>query len=186
MIQNKDYFIQQGPRHSNHMVSDRVLEELNKQMNNEFESAYLYLSMAAYLDDQTMPGMASWMRGQYDEERMHALKFFDFILERNNVPVLSAFDKPKSQWISVLDVFEDAYTHEQKITTKINNIYDIAMEEKDYSTKVFLDWFIEEQVEEESTVLTLVDQLKMIKESPEGLFFFDKELGKRQSEVMAN
>jgi ferritin len=168
------------------MVSDRVLEELNKQMNAEFESAYLYLSMAAYLDAQTMPGMSSWMRGQYDEEREHALKFFNFILERNNMPVLSAFDKPKNQWTSVLNVFEDAYAHEQKITTMINNIYDIAMEEKDYPTKVFLDWFIDEQVEEESTVLTVVDQLKMIKDSPEGLFFFDKELGKRESEKLTD
>ena len=130
--------------------------------------------------------MASWMRAQYDEEREHALKFFDFILERNNVPILSSFSKPKDQWTSVLEVFEDAYTHERTITTSINNIYDIAMEEKDYPTKVFLDWFIGEQVEEESTVLTIVDQLKMIKDSPEGLFFFDKELGKRTSVVMAN
>jgi ferritin len=168
------------------MVSDRVLEELIKQMNAEFESAYLYLSMAAYLEEQTMPGMASWMRAQYNEERDHALKFFDFILERNNVPVLSAFAKPKNQWTSVLDVFEDTYAHEQKVTSMINNIYNIAMEEKDYPTKVFLDWFIDEQVEEESTVLTIVDQLKMIKDSPEGLFFFDRELGKRESEVMTD
>ena len=164
------------------MVNEKLLADLNKQMNAEFESAYIYLSMSAYLESQNMSGMASWMMVQHNEERDHALKFFNFILERNEKPELDSFNKPHSDWESIYEVFKAAYSHEKKITESINNIYGVAMEEKDYSTKVFLDWFITEQVEEENTVSTIVDQLKLIKDSPEGLFFMDKELGARKAE----
>lgn len=166
------------------MLSDNLLTELNNQMNAEFESVYIYLSMAAYLEDQNMSGMASWMKSQHDEERVHALKFYNFIQERNCKPELDAFSKPKLNWASILEVFEDALAHEKKITGKINNIYSIALEEKDYSTKVFLDWFIAEQVEEESNATSNIDQINMIKNSPSALFFLDKEFASRTTSKM--
>ncbi|MHA2249193.1 MAG: ferritin [Candidatus Kariarchaeaceae archaeon] len=163
------------------MVSERLLIELNKQMNAEFESAYIYLSMSAYLEDQNMSGMAAWMNAQHNEEREHALKFFTFIQEINEKPELDQFSKPKSSWGSIIEVFEETLAHEKLITSRINKLYDIAMEEKNYSVKVFLDWFITEQVEEESVATGILDQIKMIQDSPQGLFFLDKELGSRKT-----
>lgn len=160
-------------------LSEKIVKELNAQLNLEFESGYLYLSMSVFFEEKNLSGMAKWMRLQYDEEREHALKFLDFILERNETPVLSAFAEPKKNWESPLDAFEDAYKHEQMITGQINKIMDTVVTEKDYATKVFLDFFVAEQVEEESTVLAIVDQLKMIGDSPSALFFLNNELDKR-------
>ncbi len=160
-------------------LSTELANELNAQMNREFESAYLYLQMAVYFEEKNLSGMAFWMRTQYDEEREHALKFFDFILERNSTPILETFQKPKNKWESPLNAFEDAYEHEKFISSSINDLMEKALTEKDYATKVFLDWFISEQVEEESTVLAIVEQLKMIKDSPSAMFFLNGELGRR-------
>ncbi len=159
----------------------KLRDEFNDQMNAEFESAYLYLSMAIYFNKVNLDGFASWMRRQYDEEREHALKFFDFILERNEVPELDEFKKPKNDWDSPLDAFKDALKHEKYITDRINKLMGSAIEEKDYASQTFLHWFIDEQVEEENSVQAIIDQLEIAKENPSALFFLNAELGKRIS-----
>jgi ferritin len=154
-------------------------EELNKQINAEYWSAYLYLSMSAYLENIGLAGTASWMRIQYQEEISHALKFFDYIVERGGRVILQPIDKVPNEWNGIVNIFEETLKHEQKVTSLINNLMDIAIEEKDHASKSFLQWYVDEQVEEESGVQTILDQLKMVEGKGNGLFMIDKELGQR-------
>ena len=164
------------------MLSKKIEKALNDQVNAEMYSAYLYLAMSNHFANTNLSGMASWMKIQAGEEMTHAMKIYDYIQERNGEVVLVKIDAPPAKWSSPLAAFEDAYKHEQKVTGMINDIATLAMAEKDHATGVFLNWFIEEQVEEEASALEIVDQLKLIKDSPGALFMLNRELGQRTAE----
>jgi ferritin len=161
------------------MLNPKTQDALNKQLNAEYFSSYLYLSMAAHFEAQSLPGMANWMRMQAQEETVHAMKFFDFINERDGQVILTEIEAPKTEWKSPLDAFQDAYEHEQKITGMINELSNLAASSKDHAAHNFLEWFVAEQVEEENTVRTIVDQLKMVGENGVGQFILDGQLGQR-------
>ncbi|RMF06126.1 ferritin [Candidatus Woesearchaeota archaeon] len=151
-----------------------------EQINKELYSGYLYLSMAAYFESQNLNGMASWMKRQSAEEYSHAMKIFDFVNERGGRVLLEAIDKPKQEWKSALEVFKDAYEHEVEVTKSINALVDLAREENDKATEVFLQWFVQEQVEEESSVSEIVEKLKKIENHPGAIFMLDAHLGSRK------
>jgi len=161
------------------MFSKRIEEELNKQINAELWSAYLYLSMSAYFEDTDLPGFANWMKVQYHEEVSHALKIFDFVNERSGRVILQPIDAVPSEWKDPVDVFENTLEHEKKVSGMINNLADIAYEEKDHATLNMLQWFIAEQVEEEANADEVLQQLKRLQGSGQGLFMLDREFAQR-------
>jgi len=161
------------------MLSERMMKALNKQLNAELYSAYLYLSMAAYFESKNLKGFANWMRVQAQEELMHAMKFFDYINERGGRVYLEAIEKPPTEWKSPLDVFEATYEHEVKVTSMINDLVNMAMEEKDHATYNMLQWFVAEQVEEEASADEVRQQLRMIKEDGRGIMMLNRELKQR-------
>ena len=164
------------------MVIQKKMEEaLNKQINAELYSAYLYLSMAAYFEAQNLKGMAGWMKAQHGEEQGHAMKLYGYILERGGKVTLDAIAKPKTEWESPAEAFAGAYEHEQKVTAMINDLVDVAQSENDKASLAMLQWFISEQVEEEATTSEISEKLKLIKGSPQGLFMMDHALGARAS-----
>lgn len=154
-------------------------QALNKQVNAELYSAYLYLSMASYFESQNLKGFANWMTVQAQEELMHAMKFYTYINERGKRSLMMAIDAPPAEWNSPLAVYEDTHAHEQRVTGLINTLVDTAMAEKDHATYNMLQWFVGEQVEEEASADAVVQRLKLIGESRDGLFMLDKELGQR-------
>jgi len=158
------------------VLTDRMHKALNDQLQAEFYSAYLYLSMAAYFDDKGLEGMANWMTIQFQEEQSHALKFYRYIAERGGRVELGAIEKPTQDWDSPLAAFEGALEHEQMVTGLINKLADLAIEEKDHATHNMLQWYIAEQVEEEANVDAIVNQLKMIGGQGHGLFMIDREM----------
>ncbi len=164
------------------MLSERMEKALNDQVNAELYSAYLYLSMSSYFDSIDLQGCALWMKAQTQEEMVHAMKIYDYVLERGGRMVLKAIEAPKSSWDSPLAVFEDAYEHEKYVTSLINNLVNLAIEEKDHATQIFLQWFVSEQVEEEASASAVVQKLKLAGEGG-GLFMVDRELGQRQLPV---
>ena len=164
------------------MLGKAVEEAMNEQMKNEFFAAYQYLSMAAYCESQNLPGFAHWMRTQAREETEHAMKFYDFILDRNGRVVLQGIDGPVVEFGSPLEVFERALEHEQKVTAMINDLYGLAVRENDYASQTFLQWFVTEQVEEEKNTGDVLETLKMIGDKSEALFLLDRELGQRRAE----
>jgi len=161
------------------MLSDNMEKALNKQINKEIFSAYLYFAMAADLEDKGFAGTAHWMESQAQEEISHAMRIYKFINERGGRAVMSAIEKPKKEWNSYREIFEEALEHEQKITSSINALMDIAVEENDYATKSFLNWFIDEQVEEEDSVNEILDKINLIEDSKNGMYNLDKEMGQR-------
>jgi len=161
------------------MISNKMQDAIIEQVAAEFYSANLYLSMSAYLESIDLPGAAKWMRVQFEEEQFHALKFMDYVIERDGRAKIKAYDAPPFEWKSVLDIFESAYAHEQKVTGLINGLMDTARSEHDHAAEIFLQWFVNEQVEEEATVKGIVQQFKMVGESGNGLFMIDRELGAR-------
>jgi ferritin len=161
------------------MISEKMQDALNKQMNAEIYSAYLYLSMSAYFESVGLKGFAGWMRVQVQEELAHAMKFYSYILERGGRVITSAIDAPETEWKSHLAVFEYTYSHEQKVTALIHNLVDLAIQEKDYATQNFLQWFVTEQVEEESSADDIVQKLKLAGNAQGAVFMLDSELGQR-------
>ena len=161
------------------MINKRVEEAFNIQINAELYSAYLYLSMAAYFEAQNLPGFANWMRVQFQEEQFHAFKMFDFVNERGGRVILTKIDGPKVEWENVVDVYEEVLAHEQHVTSLINNIMDIAIDERDHATKSFLNWFIDEQVEEESAAEAIISELKLIDGKGNGILMMDREFRAR-------
>ena len=161
------------------MFDSKIQDAFNEQLNAELDSAYLYLSMSAYFDSQNLSGMGDWMRAQAQEELAHAMKFFNFIDERDGRVLLAQLGRPKSEWASPLNAFEEALAHEEKITGLINGLVDLALAEKDHASNTFLQWFVTEQIEEESSVKTIVDKLKLIGDSPVALYMLDGQLGQR-------
>ncbi|MBN2445486.1 MAG: ferritin [Phycisphaerae bacterium] len=161
------------------MLNSKIEQALNKQINAELFSSYLYLSMSAWLENKGLKGMAHWMRMQADEEHVHALKFMDYVHERGGKVVLAAIDGPKTEWKSPLEVFAGAYEHECKVTGLINGLVDLALAEKDHATNAMLQWFVTEQVEEEAAAQEIVDRLKLAGDAGGMLFMIDRELGQR-------
>jgi ferritin len=161
------------------MMDQDLLAAFNQQINNELSSAYFYLSMAAYLESANLPGMAHWMRVQYQEETEHGMKFFDYLNDRNGRVSLQAIAQPPVEFKSALDVFEQTLAHEQKVTCNIYGLYELALQKKDYPSQVFLQWFINEQVEEEKEAGQIVENLKLLCDKPHSLIYMDKQLGKR-------
>jgi ferritin len=161
------------------MISKKLETAINEQINAELYSAYLYLSMSAYFKSVNLNGFANWMRMQEQEEQIHAMKFFDYLSERGGRIILKEIKSPRSDWKNPLDVFENVYSHEQKVTGLINDLVDMAIEENDHATSNFLQWYVGEQVEEESSADEIVENLKLLDDSRNGLFMFDRELGKR-------
>jgi ferritin len=161
-------------------IKTKVRDALNTQINKELYSSYLYLSMSAWFESKNFKGFSHWMKMQAKEELSHAMKIFDYIFERGGDVKLTEIEAPAVEWKSPLNSFEDAYKHEQEVTRMIENLVDIAREEKDKATESFLKWFIDEQVEEEDSARTIVEQLKMIGESKNGLLMLDSHLSKRK------
>ncbi len=159
-------------------MDQKMVDAINKQINAELWSAYIYYAMAAWLEDNDLPGMATWMKAQAQEELFHADKFFNFVTERGGRVVLSAIDDPGTDWESATAVFEHAYEHEQWVTDNINALMDLAIELKDHATASFLRWYVDEQVEEEANTSAVAQQLRMV-EGSASLFMLDKELGAR-------
>jgi len=164
------------------MLSKAMQDAINEQVRDELYSAYLYLSMAAYFEANSLPGFAAWMRAQSQEEVSHAMKLFDFVNERGGRVELHAIEKPPTDFESPRDVFVMTYEHEQKVTGLIHDLYEVALEETDYAAQVMLHWFIDEQVEEEDSVSQILDTLERIGDRDQGLIMLDRELGRRGAE----
>ena len=152
---------------------------LNDQINAEMYSAYLYLSMSAYFQSKSLTGFANWMKVQAQEEMVHAMKMYDFVNERGGRVILAAIAAPPLEWDSPLNAFEGVYEHEQKVTGLINNLVELALEEHDHATNIFLQWFVSEQVEEEDSANEVVQKIKLMGDAQGGLFMLDRELGQR-------
>lgn len=161
------------------MLKRSIEDALNTQLNRELYSSYLYLAMSAYCETQGMRGCAHWLKTQAEEEKEHALKFFDFIIETGGRARMMAIEAPPSDWKSVGDVFENVLTHEQKVTAMIHDLVNLAISEKDHATNNFLQWFVKEQVEEEGSAGDIVSQIRMIGDVPGHLFYLDHHLAKR-------
>jgi ferritin len=161
------------------MLKEKVQSALTEQLNWELYSSYLYLSMSAYFLSLNLAGFANWMRVQAQEELVHAMKFYDFINERGGRVMLQGVEAPPTEWSSPLDVFENAYKHEQKVTERINDLVSLALGEGDHATNIFLQWFVTEQVEEEASADEVVQKLKLVGDAGDGLFLLDREMGQR-------
>ena len=160
-------------------MKEKMLDSLNEQINKEIYSAYLYLSMSAYLMSKNLPGFANYMRVQYQEEMSHAMKLYDYLLERGEKVVLREIAGVKTEWKDIIEVFEDTLKHEEFITESINNVLGVAHEVRDYATMNMLQWYVNEQVEEEAHVSGVLEQLKMIEGKGSGLFMLDREMQNR-------
>jgi ferritin len=161
------------------MVTKKMQDTLNGQMNAELYSAYLSLAMAAYYEDKDLPGFANWMRVQAQEEMTHAMKFYDYLVQRGARVILDTIEKPPSEWESPLNVSEHVLEHEKKVTGLINDLVNLAMEEKDHATNNFLQWYVAEQVEEEESVGSVLQKVRLAADSSSGLLMVDSELAQR-------
>jgi ferritin len=161
-------------------IGTKMQDAINHQIKEELASAYIYLSMSAYLESLSLPGMARWMRVQSQEELAHALKFFDHVVERGGRVVLQGIETPPLEFASPTEAFEKALAHEQFITERIHELYGLAMAEKDYGSYGLLQWFVDEQVEEEANVGQVVETLRRVGDKGHALVMLDGQLGKRE------
>ena len=161
------------------MLSEKLLNRLNSQVNFEIYSAYVYLSMAAYCESVDLSGFANFFKVQSQEELFHAMKFYDYIFQKNGVVVLEQIEKPSGNFESITNVFETGYEHEQIVTSRLYNIADIATEEKEHATISLLNWFINEQVEEENTFNSILKKIRRAENNPAALYMIDDELAAR-------
>jgi len=161
------------------MIGKKMQDAINDQINAELYSSYLYLSMSAYLKSINLSGFANWMRVQVQEELVHAMKFYDYVSARGGIVILKKIEEPPKKWDSPLAVFEHVYKHEQKVTSLINSLVDLAISENDHAANIFLQWYVEEQVEEEESADEVVQKLKLMGDAGHNLFMVDQELGKR-------
>ncbi|MED7788810.1 ferritin [Francisella sp. 19X1-34] len=159
------------------MLSTKLLDALNEQLNYELESANIYLAMAGYTEDLGLGGFSNWFMAQYEEEVFHAKKIMRFINDKNGRINIRAIAAPQNEFKSLLDAFEKTLEHEIEVTKKFYDLMDLALEEKEHSTKNFLQWFVDEQVEEEATVCDMINKIKLVKDS--GLYLLDQEAAKR-------
>lgn len=163
-------------------ISKKMQDAINVQMKNEYDNAFLYLSIASWFEQKSLKGFAHWNFIQYQEEQEHALKFYNYLLERQGEAIVDAVAKPQKDWNSVIDVFKDILAKEKETTENIYKLYEIALEEKDYTTQGFLKWYLDEQVEEEDNASTILEKLEMIGDSKSALVLLDKELGERKAD----
>jgi len=161
------------------MLTPKMQQALNDQVKWELYSAYLYLSMSAYFSSINLMGFANWMRVQAQEELAHAVKFYDFLIERQGKVILQAVEAPPFKWASPLAAFQKTYEHEQSVTARINDLADLALKTRDHATHIFVQWFVTEQVEEEAAADAIVQQLKLIGKESGALFMLDRELRQR-------
>jgi len=161
-------------------LSKKMQDALNEQIKEELASAYIYLGMAAYCESINLRGFAQWMRAQSNEEMEHAMKFYEYVHERGGRVVLEALEQPQVEYAGAVDVFEKTLAHEQYITSRIHKLYAMAIEENDYASLSVLQWFVDEQVEEESGVGDILDALKMIGDKGQALYMLDQKLGARE------
>jgi ferritin len=164
------------------MIGKKLEEAINKQINAEFYSAFLYLSMAADFESKNFTGFAQWLSVQAKEEQAHAMKFYKHLVERGGKVRLSAIAAPKTDWTKPLEAFTEAYEHEKKVTAMIYSLVELAEAEKDYAARSMIQWFVDEQVEEEANSSRIMEQLKLIGDSTNGIFMLDHRLGKRGAE----
>lgn len=164
------------------MWSEKLEKAVNEQIKNELYSGYLYLAMAAQCESMNLKGFAHWLKVQAKEELGHAMRLYDFVNDRGGRVVFEAIEKPPVEYTSLREMFETVYQHEQKVTGLINKLYEMAKEENDYPLQVHLQWFIDEQVEEEKNASEIVAMLKLAGESGSGLLMLDKALGERKEE----
>ena len=163
------------------MISEKMQDALNKQVNEEFFSAYMYLAMSAYCSTIGLPGFANWMRMQYEEEIMHVTKMYDYIMGQGGVIELKAIEQPDQVYGTPLEIFEKTLEHEQLVTNLIHRLMDLAVEERDYATQTFLQWYVTEQVEEESNVNDILSPLRMVGDDKGGLMMIDQQLAGRMA-----
>lgn len=163
------------------MLTKKVEAAMNDQLQKELQSAYVYLGMSAWAESESFPGMATWLRHQWEEELVHAMKFYNFIVDRGAKVVLAGLAAPQVSYTSPVAVFESALEHERSVTRSINDLYELVAKEKDFASQAWLDWFATEQVEEEKTVGQIVDDLKRVGDRGDGLYLVDKELSNRSS-----
>ncbi|MFH1469256.1 MAG: ferritin [Pseudomonadota bacterium] len=161
------------------MIKPAIQEALNNQINAEYYSAFLYLSMSAWAEREGLPGMANWFKIQFQEEQFHADRFFGYLLERGGHVTLTAIEGPPSSWSSPLEAFEATLVHERHVTSLIDALASLAMDERDHATLAFLQWFITEQVEEEAAADAIVAQLKLVGDSGHGRLMLDREMAAR-------
>lgn len=164
------------------MVKQKIEDEINDQIQVEFQSAYDYLAASAWFEEKNLNGFASWLKRQWEEEIGHAMKFYNHLVQREGRPVLQNIDKPEVKFDTPQEVFEAALEQERYITERIHKMYDMAGEENDYALESLLLWFIDEQVEEEEAVQDIIDKLKLIGEDGSGLYLLDREMGEREGQ----
>lgn len=162
------------------MISDKMAAKINEQIKNELYSGHLYLSMAAYCSSVDMDGFANFFIVQEQEERFHAMKFYHYLVEQNHDVKVYGLDQPQQDFKSLEEVFDLAWKHEQHVTELLNDIMHLAVEEKDYATQSLLKWYIDEQVEEEASMLKILKQIQMVGEKGHGIFMLDAQLGGRK------
>ena len=160
-------------------MKNSILKSMNSQINAELFSSYLYLSMESWANSKGYKGIAHWMQIQSKEEHAHAMIFHAYIEDRNECPELFAIEKPENNWKGIIQLFEAVYEHEKKVTALINDLYSLALEEKDHATTSFLQWFIDEQVEEEAAVCAIIDEIRLAGEVGPGIYMIDKALAQR-------
>ena len=161
------------------MISQKMQDAFNDQINAELYSSYLYLAMSGYFESVNLPGCGNWMRVQAQEEIVHAMKMYHFVVERGGRVEMQPIEGPPKEWDSPLAAFEAGYGHEQKVTARINNLMDTAIGEKDHASQIFLQWFVSEQVEEEASADEVVQQFKKVGDKGHVILMLDRELGKR-------
>jgi ferritin len=165
------------------MISAPMHEALSEQLNREFASAYLYLAMSAYCSHSDFNGAAAWLKHQHEEEQLHAAKVYDYLIGQGVQVVLARVPEPPSGFGSLLDVFEASLVHEHEMTTRLNDLSDLALREKDHATYNLLQWFVNEQIEEEASLGAIIAKLKMVADDGYGLLMIDNELGRRSAAV---
>lgn len=161
------------------MLTENMEKAINEQLNAEMYSGYLYLSMSAYFEEIDYPGFANWMKVQAQEELDHAMKFYNYLITRGAKVTLKEIEAPQTEWDSIQAVFAHVLEHEQLVTSLINNLVDLAIEEKDHATNQFLQWYVEEQVEEEESAMEALGKLKRAGDSKNILYMLDSEFGQR-------
>ncbi len=161
------------------MLSQTLIDEINEQIKFEFYSSHLYLAAASYAHTQDLDGFANFFIVQAEEERFHAMKFFDFLTEMDATPVMKGLDTPPADYENIIDLFEQALVHEKFVTDRIYHLMNIAMDEKEHATMSFLKWFIDEQVEEMATFKSYVQKLHRANDNPAVIYSLDSELAQR-------
>lgn len=163
------------------MIKQKLQDEVNDQIQAEFQSGWLYLAFAAWFEEKNLEGFANWMRQQWQEEQEHGMRFYDHILRRDGKVELKDLEKPSVSADDPIEVFEQVLEHERYITKRIHQLYDLAEKEGDYPLKTLLHWFIDEQVEEEETAMNILDRLKLIGNDGGGLYLLDREMAERRA-----